>query len=317
MPDPAPAAVRVAVRPTDRRRAISRVLLRVLGLNLVVAAAKIAFGAATGTVSILSDGFHSLADTGSNVVALVGVRVANRPADESHPYGHRKFETLASTAILFFLLLALVEVVRQAVGRLGGDARPAVTWLSFGVMVSTLAVNVGVVVYESRAARRLRSEVLLADAHHTRSDVFTSLTVIAALVGVQFGWPQLDAAAALVVAVFIGLAIFEIAREASGILVDTAVIDPEQIQDVVRGVTEILGCHHIRTRGSPDHAFLDMHVWLPGHLRLDEAHRLSHVVKDRLMESFPALQDVVIHIEPPPASGDGPDDAPPPAGRQA
>ncbi|MEZ5315947.1 MAG: cation diffusion facilitator family transporter [Vicinamibacterales bacterium] len=301
MPDAPPAAVPVALRPAERRRQISRVLLRVLGLNLVVAAAKIAFGAATGTVSILSDGFHSLADTGSNVVALVGVRVANRPADESHPYGHRKFETLASTAILFFLLLALVEVVRNALGRLTGDARPTVTWLSFGVMISTLAVNLVVVAYESRAAKRLRSEVLLADAHHTRSDVFTSIAVIAALAGVWLGWPQLDALAALLVAVFIGLAIVEIAREASGILVDSVVVDPEEVRRVVRSVPEILGCHHIRTRGSADHAFLDLHVWLPGELRLEEAHRLSHVVKDRLLETIPAVQDVVIHIEPPPA----------------
>jgi cation diffusion facilitator family transporter len=289
-------------RARDRRRAVSRVLVRVLGLNLAVALVKIAFGAWTGAVSILSDGFHSLADSGSNVVALVGARIAERPADESHPYGHRKFETLASTGVLFFLLVATVELVRQAVGRLWGGsvAPPEVSWLSFLVMAGTLAVNLVVVRYESGEARRLQSEVLLADAHHTRSDVFTSLTVIAALAGVAIGYPQLDAIAALLVAVFIGLAIFEIASVASGVLADRAVLDPAEVTAVVQGVPPVIGCHEIRTRGTPDHVFLDLHVWFPADLTLAEAHRLSHVVKDRLMAAFPSLQDVVIHIEPPP-----------------
>jgi cation diffusion facilitator family transporter len=295
------AEAAAAARAHRRERDISRVLSRILFLNLAVAIVKIAFGAWSGAVSILSDGFHSLTDSASNIVGLVGVRVSHRPADSSHPYGHRKFETLASTAILFFLMLATIEIVRNAVGRLAGDAAPRVTTASFVVMVGTLVVNVIVVRYEARAARRLSSEVLAADAHHTRSDVFTSVTVIAALVGVRIGYPQLDALAALFVAVFIGLAVFEIAKSAFGILTDSAVLDVNEIQRIVTSVDRVVGCHQVRTRGSADHAFLDLHVWFPPDLRLDEAHRLSHIVKDRLMEAFPALQDVVIHIEPPPA----------------
>jgi cation diffusion facilitator family transporter len=287
-------------RASQRAVEISRVLLRVLALNLVVAVAKVAYGYWTGAVSILSDGLHSVTDGASNVVALVGIRAARRPADASHPYGHRKFETLASAGILFFLLLVLIEVVETAVGRLRTGGVPEVTALSFVIMGATLAVNLLVVAFESRAARRLGSEVLLADSHHTRSDVLTSIAVIAALVGVKLGFPILDPLAALLVAVFIGYACYEIAREASGILADHVVLNSDEVRRVVTSVPETIGCHEIRTRGSADHAFLDLHVWFPGSMPLADAHRLSHDVKDRLMAAFPSLADVIIHIEPPP-----------------
>jgi cation diffusion facilitator family transporter len=274
--------------------------VRVLALNLIVAAAKVVYGSATGAVSILSDGLHSLTDATSNVVALAGIRASQAPADASHPYGHRKFETLASAGILFFLLLVLIEVIQTAVRRLWSGGVPEVTALSFVIMVTTLAVNLLVVNYESRAGRRLKSEVLQADAHHTRSDVLTSVAVIAALVGIRLGFPILDAIAALLVAVFIGYACYEIAREASGILADKVVLNIDEVRRVVTSVPEAIGCHEIRTRGSADHAFLDLHVWFPGAMPLAEAHRLSHDVKDRLMAAFPSLADVIIHIEPPP-----------------
>jgi len=290
-----------AREPDDGRgRRQVRVLAVVLLLNLLVAAAKILYGFASGAISILSDGVHSLADSASNVVALVGVRAAERPADSSHPYGHRKFETLAAVAILVFLLVTLVHVVEAASARLIAPQPAAVTPLSFVVMVGTLVVNVLVVRYESRAGRALRSEVLLADAEHTSSDVLTSLAVIGALVGVALGFPILDPVVALAVAVFIGRAVYRIGRQASDVLADRAVLDPESIRRVVMSVPEVVGCHEIRTRGSADHAFLDLHVWFRAEMRLDEAHGLSHRVKQHLMSSFPALRDVIIHIEPPP-----------------
>lgn len=283
---------------SQRYAEVTSVLWQVLVLNLVVATAKIAFGWWSGAVSILSDGFHSLTDSASNVVAIVGIHLARQPADAAHPYGHRKFETLASAAIFVFLLLVLVEVLRTAVARLWAGGTPEVSAVSFVVMGGTLAVNLAVVWYESRAARRLNSELLLADATHTRSDVFTSLTVIAALAGVAWGWPVLDGLAALVVAGFIGRAGFAIARSVADILADRIVMDDDQLRRVALEVPGVLGCHHIRTRGTPDHIFLDMHIWMRPDLSLFDAHQLSHVVKDRLMDQFPGLHDVIIHIEP-------------------
>jgi cation diffusion facilitator family transporter len=283
-----------------RYAAVTAVLARVLGLNLLVAVAKIAYGYATGAISITSDGFHSLTDSASNVVAMVGVRAAGRPPDMDHPYGHRKYETLAAAAIVVFLLLVLAEIVRTAASHVIAAAAPTVDAVSFAVMIGTLVVNLLVVRYERAAAARLASEVLLADALHTRSDVLTSVTVLIALGGVKLGVPLLDPLAALVVAVFIGRSGYEIARDASRILSDRIVIAADDIREVVMQVPGVLGCHHIRTRGSSDHVFLDLHVWMNPATRLVDAHALSHVVKDRIMARYPQIADAIIHIEPPP-----------------
>lgn len=283
-----------------RAAEVSTVLYRVLVLNFVVAAAKIALGLTSGAVSVLSDGFHSLTDTASNVVAIFGVRIAGAPPDEDHPYGHRKFETMASVGILLFLLLVLLEVLSAAWERFRTGGEPSITALTFVVMGATFAVNLAVVFYERGAGARLQSEVLLADAHHTLSDLLTSATVIAALVGVQNGYAWLDPAAALIVAVFIGYACWEIFRSTSGILADRFVIPEEEIRAVVGSVPEVIGCHHIRTRGSADFVFLDLHIWMDAQMPLERAHALSHDVKDKLMARFPQIKDAIIHIEPPP-----------------
>ena len=287
---------------TERSRAVSSVLYRVLFLNLIVAAAKIALGLSTGAVSVLSDGYHSLTDTASNVVGIIGVRVAGAPPDDDHPYGHRKFETMASLGIMVFLLLVMREVLSAAWERLHTGGEPAIGTLTFIVMGGTFLVNLGVVFYERRAGRRLQSEVLLADSSHTLSDLMTSATVIVALIGVKLGYVWLDPIAALVVAVFIAHACWEIFNSTTGILADRFVIPEEQILEVVRSVPEVIGSHHVRTRGSADFVFLDLHIWMDANMSLDKAHSLSHVVKDRLMARFPQIKDAIIHIEPPPRS---------------
>ena len=285
---------------SDRYTEIAQILTRVLVVNLAVAAAKIALGYYTGAVSIVSDGFHSLTDSASNVVALVGVSVARRPPDANHPYGHRKYETMASIGILVFLIIVLVEVLSAATDRFLNGGTPRVFPEGIAIMAITLAINVFVVSYELAAARRLRSEVLRADAKHTRSDVLTSGAVLGALVGVWMGYPILDPLAAVLVAVFIGHACWEIAQEASRVLGDEIVIAEGEVREVLRTVPEVLGCEKIRTRGSADYVFLDLHLWLAPETPLQDAHARSHEAKDRLMARFPHLVDVVIHIEPPP-----------------
>ena len=279
---------------------VRSVLIRILFLNLIVATAKLAFGYASGTISILSDGFHSLTDAASNVAALVGMRVAYKPPDANHPYGHRKYETLAAAVIALFLVIVMIEVAQTALARIHSGGAPRVTPASFAVMLVTLAINIFVVRAERRAGRRLNSDLLMADAQHTRSDVLTSLAVIAALVGTALGFPLLDPAVALVVVVFIGHAGFEIARDAARVLSDEMVISEDDVRRVVQSVPAVLGCHHIRSRGSADHVFLDLHVWLDGRMPLTEAHAVSHTVKDLLMEKYPQITDAIIHIEPPP-----------------
>jgi cation diffusion facilitator family transporter len=294
------AGSRADVLILSRHGAVNRVLLRVLALNLLVAVAKLVLGYATGAVSVISDGFHSLTDSASNVMGLVSMRVSGKPPDVDHPYGHRKYETLAAAGIFVFLLLVVVEVARAAVRRLAGGGAPQVTGLSFGIMIATLIINVGVVVYEGREGRRLSSELLHADAMHTKSDVFTSCAVLVSLLAVRLGYPMLDPIGGLVIAIFIAHTGWQIALQTSRVLSDQVVIAEDAIRHIVMDTQGVVGCHQIRTRGSEDHTFLDLHVWYPPDMPLHEAHRLSHIVKDRLMDAFPQIADAIIHIEPPP-----------------
>jgi cation diffusion facilitator family transporter len=288
-----------------RYQAVTTILVQVLFLNIAVALAKLVLGYLTGAVSVISDGLHSITDSFSNVAGLVGVRVARKPPDADHPYGHRKFETIGAALIGAFLMVAMIELGRATWQRLSaGGAGPATPALSFVVMGATIVVNLLVTTYERRAGIRLQSEVLLADATHTRSDVFTSFTVIVALIGSRLGYPLLDPLAAIVVVGFIGHAAWEIFRGASDVLADRIVIAEDDVRSVVMSVPAVMGCHEIRTRGPADYVFLDLHVWMASKTPLDQAHAVSHQVKDRLMARFPQIRDAVIHIEPPPREDD-------------
>ena len=247
----------------ERYQAISFVLVLVFFLNLVVAVAKLVLGYLTGAVSIVSDGFHSLTDSTSNIIGLVGLRAARKPPDADHPYGHRKFETLAAAAIFIFLVLAVLEIGRTALRRFASPSPLDVTWVSFAVMIATLIVNIAVVRYEGGQGRMLGSELLLADSVHTRSDVFATIGVLISLTAVALGYPLLDPIGGLAIAILIARTSYEIAKDTSGILSDRAAIDEDHIRRTVMSVPEVLGCHHIRTRGSADHVFLDLHVWFP------------------------------------------------------
>jgi Co/Zn/Cd efflux system component len=188
----------------ERYRSIRRVLWVVLALNLAVAVAKLFYGIVSHSVAMQADGIHSFFDGTSNVVALVGLWVTQRPADESHPYGHGKFETFAAAAIGVMLVVAGYTVGRGAIDHLSGQSAPTVVGAaSFVVMFGTLAVNIVVTTWENRAGRRLRSEVLVADSRHTLSDVAASIGVIVSLVAVKLGWEQADGVVALLVAVVI------------------------------------------------------------------------------------------------------------------
>ena len=125
--------------------------------------------------------------------------------------------------------------------------------------------------------------------------------MLASLAAVKLGYPILDPIAGLLIAAFIARTGLMIARDTSRVLSDRVVLNEEEIREVVMGIPETVGCHRIRSRGTSDHIFLDLHVWFPGATSLHEAHRLSHVVKDRLLERFPQVKDAIIHIEPPPS----------------
>ncbi len=284
---------------------VRRILAVVLVLNLAVAAAKLAVGWLTGSISMVADGFHSLTDSASNVVGLVGISVAARPPDADHPYGHRKFETLSALAIGALLAMTAWEVLRSCVERLVAGGAPEVTRTSFVIMGVTMAVNLAVSTYEKRRAQNLGSEILRADAAHTRSDVFVSLGVIASLAAARWGFPQLDLVAALAITVIIARVAFSIVRRSAGHLADAAVVPSGRIRDLALAVPGVVGVHKIRTRGQPPGGHADLHVQVRPDLRIDQAHAIGHRVADRLRSEL-GLRDVVTHVEPArePASGE-------------
>ncbi len=280
-----------------RHRTVRRILAVVLVLNLAVAAAKLVVGWMIDSIGMLADGFHSLTDSASNVVGLVGISLAARPPDDDHQYGHRKLETLSALFIGGLLAMTAWEVLLSCVERLRTGSVPEVTAASFVVMGLTLVVNLAVSTYEGRRAGALRSEILAADAAHTRSDVLVSLGVIASLLATRLGYPQMDVVAALVVTVVIGRAAFGILHRSAGLLADVAVVPAQHIREIALAVPGVESVHKIRTRGLPHSGHADLHVQVRPDLRIDQAHAIGHQVADRLRREL-GLRDVVTHLEP-------------------
>ena len=282
----------------ERDRSVRRTLVWVLLLNLLVASAKLVVGGLSGSISMVADGFHSLTDSASNVVGLVGLAVAGRPPDADHPYGHRKFETLAALMIGALLALTAWEVLKSCVERLREGGAPEVTPLTFWVMGITLAINLGVSTWERREGTRLQSDLLKADAAHTQSDVYASLAVIVSLIAAKLGFPQLDVLTAVVITLIIARAAFEILKENGMLLADTAMLPAEQVASVAIQVQGVVSVHKIRSRATSRGGYADLHVQVDGNLPLEEAHRIGHEVADRLKREL-RLEDVLVHVEPP------------------
>ena len=282
-----------------RMRSIRRVLWAILFLNLAVAAAKYFYGLASGSASMQADGIHSVFDSAGNVVGLVGIALAARPADEGHPYGHAKFETYASLVIGVLLLLAAFEVGSGAVGRLAtGTFTASVTPASFVVMVGTLCVNVGVTLYERRAAKRLRSEIRAADASHTLSDALVSVGVIVGLALVSLGFPAADPVMALVVTAAILVTAFDVFKHALATLSDKARIPEEDLRATALEVEGVRDVHRIRTRGTEGEVYADLHVLVAPEMTVGKAHRLADAVEAAVQRRFPNVIEVLVHIEP-------------------
>ncbi|WP_342304791.1 cation diffusion facilitator family transporter [Methanolobus sp. ZRKC5] len=282
----------------SRFRQIRKVLVYVLFLNLVVSFAKIVYGFYTNVLSMQSDGFHSLFDGVSNIVGLIGIQIAAKPPDKEHPYGHRKFETLASVMIAVILAIVAFEIVHSAFNRFGNGSHPEVTAISFAVMLGTMLVNYSVTTYESKKGKELNSELLLADSAHTRSDIYVSLSVIIGLIAIRLGYPVIDPAVSILIALVILHAGAEIIFHSISILIDESQIDPEDISQVVHNIEGVVGCHNIRTRGPPGSVYVDLHVEVDPDMSTYKSHTISHIVQYRIKESFDGIEDVLVHIEP-------------------
>ncbi|TFH06144.1 MAG: cation transporter [Methanosarcina sp.] len=281
-----------------RFKKVQQVLVLVLFLNLAVAFAKIIYGTLTGTLSMTADGYHSLFDGVSNIVGLVGIFIASRPPDREHPYGHQKYETVASIFIAVLLLFVGFEIFQNALDRFLVRGTPEVTPLSFIIMLGTMGVNYLVTRYEHGKGVALRSSVLIADSMHTKSDIYVSFSVIVSLVAIRSGFPLLDPVIALLISFLIFRAGFRIMKESSKVLLDMSRLEEEEICNLVMGIEGVLGCHKIRTRGGMGDIWIDMHVLVRPDMPLEDAHLIAHRVSKMLKVEYKDVSDVVVHLEP-------------------
>jgi cation diffusion facilitator family transporter len=277
---------------------VRRVLIIIFIINILVALIKGAYGLLTGSLSMTTDGLHSFFDGTSNIVGLVGLSLASRPPDRDHPYGHSKFETFASLGIAVLLFATCLQVIGASVSRFLHPNIPLITDASFVIMIGTMGINVAVSLYEFRLGRRLGSIILVADARHTRSDVYASLGVILSLLAVKMGYPLADPAVALVIVALIIHTGWEIIKESSLVLLDRAILEEGAVRRAAESVPGVCSCHGIRTRGSPGEMYIDLHIGVDPTLTVDQAHELSMNVEERIKSSVDGVADVVVHMEP-------------------
>lgn len=289
-----------AASGSERIRAIRRMLWVILFMNLGVALAKLVWGIVTHSSAMQADGFHSMFDGTSNVVGLVGMGFASRPADSDHPYGHGKYETYASAVIGAMLLFAAYRVGSTAVAGLFGDARaPEVDVISFVVMIGTLGVNLWITTWERRVGKQLGSAILVADASHTASDAVVSVGVIVSLVLVKFAHlPKADPIVALLVSCAIVYTAWEVFRQASATLSDSSRIPPSELCAAALEIAGVRGCHHARTRGSEAEVYVDLHIQVDPEETVARGHAIAETVERELCARYSQVADVLVHLEP-------------------
>lgn len=281
---------------TAKRRAASLSI----GVNVVLLTTKAVVGALTGSVALWASAADSLLDLSASSFAYLGVHLGSRPPDESHAYGHEKFESLSSLVQLGLLFVTVGIILAEAWERLTGA--PSVQTPLYGVAV--IVVSLGVDLWISRrlhaVATETGSQALAADALHFSTDVWANLAVVGGLVAVALGFPLGDPLAALLVAALVAVTAIGLLRETAGVLTDRAPDEATvaRLRATIDAVSEVSGHHTLRARMVGNRIFLDVCVELDPELSFQRAHDLSHELQDRLRHAVPGVSDAVIHFEP-------------------
>lgn len=279
----------------QRDRLVRRIILVEGFANLVVLLAKVIVGLSTGSLAVLGDAVHSLTDLANNVVAWVVIKISSQPADREHPYGHRKFETLAVFGLATLLAVLAFELALHAIRR---EQAPVVrdAW-ALGIMLGVLGVNIAIASWQRYWARRLQSDILLADANHTFADVLTTIVVIGGWQLSAMGYPWLDSVCALGVAALVMYLAYGLFKRAVPVLVDQFAMAPERLADTAQSVPGVRKVRRIRSRWVGSTRMVDMVVTVGPDLSTAQAHAIADAI-ERLLEERHQVADVSIHIEP-------------------
>lgn len=282
----------------DHRPAVRKVLLITLVLNLLVVVLKSLVGFWTGSLSLLADALHSVTDSANNILGLVTNQLASPRPDRDHPYGHQKYEAVGALGIAAFLGIACFEIVKTAGERLVLGGEPVtMSAIALWIMLFVLGVNIAVAFYERRVGLKLSNKILIADAHHTMSDVWITISVLGGLVGVWLGWQWLDLVMAFPVALLVFRSGWTVLRDNLPWLVDEMAIAPEAIHTAVMQVPGVVNCHEIASRGLLGRqVFIDMHLIVEPR-NLQDAHAITEQVEAVLNEKYGPAR-ITIHLEP-------------------
>jgi cation diffusion facilitator family transporter len=281
-------------------------LLRVtwigLGVNAALMAAKFAAGILGHSQAVVADAVHTFSDLSTDVALLVGVRYWSAPADDTHPHGHRRIETLVTVFIASVLALVAVMLIYNAVATLKEKHLSPPAWTAFAAAMASIVVKEGLYRWTAAVGRRIRSSAMVANAWHHRSDAFSSVPAAVAVFAARIhpAWAFLDHVGAVVVSAIILWAAWQIAFPALRELTDVSAPQEDRlrIEEIALGTAGVKTAHAIRTRYIGSGLAVDMHVTVDKVVSVDEGHRISEEVTSRLLAQGPEVLDVVVHLEP-------------------
>ncbi len=283
-----------------RYRAVHRVTVVGAAINVVLAGAKILFGIIGRSQALVVDGVHSLSDLVSDAMVLVAARHGSRDADEDHPYGHARVETAVTVGLGVLLIAVGAGIGYETGSRLFAPKellRPDL--LTLIVALLSIVSKEGLYHYTVRAAHRVRSNLLRANAWHHRSDAISSVVVAIGIGGTMAGLPYLDAVAAVIVALMIAKIGWDLSWQSLRELVDTG-LDLEQVAAVKQAILAVDGVqalHLLRSRRMGRDALVDVHLLVDPKVSVSEGHQISETVRRRLMRRFDEISDVLVHID--------------------
>ncbi len=278
-----------------------RVVWRGLITNVLLACGQVGVGILGRSTALVADGFHTLSDLLSDTLVLLASRFGARAADQDHPYGHARIETAGAFGLSLVLLGAGIGIALHAADILGHPGRLAPPSLSaLAMALVAIGVKEGLYWYTQRAAQRLRSQLLHANAWHYRTDVFSSAVVAVGITGSLLGVHDLDAIAAIGVAILIVRMGASIGWQAMRELVDTGLEAEklERIRQVILSIDGVRTLHLLRTRRTGGLALIDVHILVDSTVSVSEGHQIAEMVRLTLMNRVENIADVLVHIDP-------------------
>ncbi|MHB8368408.1 MAG: cation diffusion facilitator family transporter [Leptospirales bacterium] len=267
-------------------------------VNMALALLKIVWGHRIHSVGMLADGYHALIDSASDLLCLLGSRAASRPPDSDHPYGHFKYEPLTQAAVGLLLFFTGYEVLSHSYDEFVRHLHPHATLSAGGVMGASILLQTLLYLGEQRVVRMTGDGIVGADAAHIRSDLLASGAVLVGLFLSAHGLSSADPIVGILIAGFIAYAGYNLLREGTQVLSDTSPLPPEEIGRIVATIPGVVVCHTIRARGSKNRITMDLTVDVPGEMTVRASHEIADRIEDLIRTRYPAVVDVVVHIEP-------------------